>query len=376
MNSLTSDAIAAVYACATDPARWPEALQRIADCFGDVGGLLIHRRDDGSFATVVSPSLRECADAYEREWWRHDFRAQRAMDYAYGNAAGALTDRHVVSDAEMAAHPFYTEFLDPFGLRWVASVQVSPQAGVQVGLSILRAASKPPFGDHELERLADLGRHVEQSLRLGVRLVDAEAVSLGLGDGLARLGTAAFVVDGAGRVVFANGKAQHLASRAFAVKDHLLVCQSPAHQKNFAAMLQSSASIAAGCHPLTKPGLPLVIEADGIRLAVYVLPIADEARSFGARAGPLSVVLAIDIAPGVPLNPALLRDVYGLTLGEARVAALVGAGVSPRETALKLRIAEETVRSVLKRVFAKLDVSRQAELTELFTRLKSVGEAQ
>jgi DNA-binding CsgD family transcriptional regulator len=72
-----------------------------------------------------------------------------------------------------------------------------------------------------------------------------------------------------------------------------------------------------------------------------------------------------DAAP----DPALVRDVLGLTLGEARLAALVGSGLSPRESAEKLGIAEETARSVLKRVFSKTGVSRQSELVALPTKL-------
>jgi len=64
-----------------------------------------------------------------------------------------------------------------------------------------------------------------------------------------------------------------------------------------------------------------------------------------------------------------VRDVLGLTLGEARVAALVGFGLPPREAASRLGIAEETARNVLKRVFSKVGVSRQSELVGLLTKL-------
>lgn len=67
--------------------------------------------------------------------------------------------------------------------------------------------------------------------------------------------------------------------------------------------------------------------------------------------------------------PNYLRDVLGLTLGEARIAALVGSGLSPRESAEKLGITEETARTVLKRVFSKTGVSRQSELVALLTKL-------
>jgi DNA-binding CsgD family transcriptional regulator len=81
------------------------------------------------------------------------------------------------------------------------------------------------------------------------------------------------------------------------------------------------------------------------------------------------IVLAIDAENNGPPDPALIRDVLGLTLGEARVASLIGTGRSPREAAEKLGITEETARTTLKRVFSKVGVSRQGELAALLTRL-------
>jgi len=43
------ETIEALYHCAAEPSRWPDALQTVADCFDDFGANLIWRRDDGSF---------------------------------------------------------------------------------------------------------------------------------------------------------------------------------------------------------------------------------------------------------------------------------------------------------------------------------------
>jgi len=80
-------------------------------------------------------------------------------------------------------------------------------------------------------------------------------------------------------------------------------------------------------------------------------------------------VLAVEQKIGEPADPALVRDVFGLTLGEARVAALVGSGVALEDTAARLGVGKETVRTMLKSVFRKLGVSRQAELVALLARM-------
>ncbi len=70
MSELVLDALDAIYKTATRPEEWPQALTAIAKCFDDVGALLIYQRDDGSFATIVSPSLVEAQADYQSYWWR------------------------------------------------------------------------------------------------------------------------------------------------------------------------------------------------------------------------------------------------------------------------------------------------------------------
>jgi DNA-binding CsgD family transcriptional regulator len=96
-------------------------------------------------------------------------------------------------------------------------------------------------------------------------------------------------------------------------------------------------------------------------------PSAHPAAQFLTHAR--AIVLAIGPNAGGPPDPALVRDVLGLTLGEARLAALVGSGLAPREASIKLGITEETARSVLKKVFSKTGVSRQSELVSLLRRV-------
>jgi DNA-binding CsgD family transcriptional regulator len=88
-----------------------------------------------------------------------------------------------------------------------------------------------------------------------------------------------------------------------------------------------------------------------------------------------SIVLVIEPKANEPADPALVRDVLGVTLGEARVASLIASGLPPRQASEQLGISEETARTVLKRVYGKVGVSRQSELTALLSRL-AIGATQ
>jgi DNA-binding CsgD family transcriptional regulator len=170
--------------------------------------------------------------------------------------------------------------------------------------------------------------------------------------------------------VFSNPAAEKLLSDGLTlINDRLSVGKASDRAALDTAIAQMIRSAPADL--VVEPGPILIHRQQSDRpLVVYVMPIAG-ASSPVARflAHASAIVLVIDPRAGDPLDPAVVRDVLGLTLGEARVAALVGTGLSPRESAEKLRITEETARTVLKRVFSKVGVSRQSELTALLTRL-------
>jgi PAS domain S-box-containing protein len=66
----------------------------------------------------------------------------------------------------------------------------------------------------------------------------------------------------------------------------------------------------------------------------------------------------------------LLQRLFALTPAEARVAELIGSGISPRKAAEKLRISEGNARTTLKHAYRKVGVSRQSELAVVLTKLR------
>ncbi|NOU29571.1 MAG: helix-turn-helix transcriptional regulator [Polyangiaceae bacterium] len=90
------------------------------------------------------------------------------------------------------------------------------------------------------------------------------------------------------------------------------------------------------------------------------LEIGERTRSFPLDAS---------AAPSALLETRL-ELVYGLTPAEARVAAQVGRGKAPKEAAAAFGTSWNTVRSQLRRVYAKTTTSGQPELARLVARLE------
>lgn len=363
-------AIEAIYSTTAQPDRWPDALQATAEVFDDVGANLVWQRDNGSVGAIVSPALHVAQRAYEAGWWRQDIRTARAIEYAYHSNVGAITDQQVVSPEEIETHPFYTEFLQRYGLKWIMSAQISPDPRILVGISVQRALSKPPYSDKELNVLSRLGRHAEHALRLGIRILNAEANSRDLSDVLTRIGVATFVLDGVGRVIFSNAAAQKLVGDGLAIINKRLKAGTAPD----CAALESAIKKMSANRPvdLVENPKPIIIQrgSPGRPLVVYVLPTVTSANSPKYYlADARTIVLVLEQQGHGPADPSLVRDLLGLTFGEARVASLVGAGLSPGEAAHQLGITRETARYTLKRVFEKVGISRQSELAVMLTKL-------
>jgi DNA-binding CsgD family transcriptional regulator len=362
-------AVEAIYTAAPDPGLWPMALQAIADVFSDVGAILMWRRDDGKFGVMVSPRLEGPSREYALEWAQQDIRAARRSEHAYHATREAIADHHVLTAREIETHPFYTQFLARHGLKWSAATALAPDPHVMAEIRIERAPERPPYSEPELDLLSRLGRHAETAGRLSIRLLNAELADVGMRNALSRLGVGVFALDGNGRVVFKNEAGERLLGGGLRVTDGRLRVASTAGRGG----LEQALAAALGEAPrATGEPKPVMVEREGALrpLALYVLPITAQvsaAQAFLAEARAL--VLAIDPQADAPPEPALVRDILGLTLAEARVAALVGSGVAPREAAGRLGISEATVRTALKRVFDKVGVSRQSELAALLTRL-------
>lgn len=358
-------AIDQIYECAMAPSQWPLALQKVADCFDDVGCILLYSRDDGSYGVVQSPSLDVLIPAYMEGWNTRDIRAIRSRERGYFFGRDVITDRDVVTEIEIQSDPFYTDFLNRFGLKYFAASMVSPDPHIEVALSVQRASDKPPYNGDELSDLAIIGKHVERSLRLSIRLLDEGCTKNGLAAALSRLDIGVFILDGLGRVRFSNSAAERFIGDGVELEGDARLRFTSSNEVSTRRRTSSVLDLL----PNHQRPIQIHRQKSSRPLIAYLLPVPSSANPThdflkNARA----IVLLMDSA-GAPADPALIRDLLGLTLAESKVAALIGAGAAPRDVARQLGIAEDTVRKALKSVFSKTGVSRQNELASLMSRL-------
>lgn len=355
-----SDTVRSIYDAALAPELWPAALSKIGGMFDAEGAVVIFYSKDSEADFIYSDELREAVRVYVDEGWRkRDIHAQRALKM-HLTVGDVFNDFSVATADEIERLPIFVDFFARVGFGWLMSCMVLPDADVLVLLSVPRAKAKGSFGADEMEQLGLLGRHVEQALRLSLRFADLEADEAMLRTALDAVDAGIYALGSDGHLVYANAAGRGRFSGLFTTVAGRVLPQDEDVRPRFAALVQT----ASNAEKMSSSPQPCVLTGrDGGKTVVWALPVTETGRQhIGAGPAAQVLLLAVPIAGDHPVDPTLVRDAFNLTLGEARLAALIGSGTEVREAAAKLGVTEGTVRVVLKRVFRKLGINRQSQL--------------
>jgi DNA-binding CsgD family transcriptional regulator/PAS domain-containing protein len=357
-----------LYEAAIDPARWPDALDRLARATGGVGTAMIPITPQNIAGLVVSPALQEANAEYEKEWWQHDTRVLRIFSRRL--TGGVCCEAELFSDDEVARDPLRQEFLRSWGIGTFAAQLVQPLPNFVVAFSVQRALARGHFEGRELATLGLLGKHAARALLLSTHLAAARSVEGALAEALEHFQSGAIIVDRAMRVLHANKAAEAMIGKGLSIQDGQLAASAPAEQARFQRFLLGALTKEANRYE-AEP-MALSRPAGGKPLIMQAVPVERGLPDWQLPEGASALLLIVDPdARGAPaLEKALM--LLGLTPSEARLAVRMGTGSSRREAADTLGISIWTASDAIKRIYAKLDISSQSALVRLVDRLASL----
>ena len=347
----------AIIAAAVDPARWNAAMDVVATATGSFGSMLF----DAKGPLPRMPRSREMGPSFEvyvsDGWIDRDDRYNLVPLIKH---RGVVSDLDVLSSEEIDRHPYYQEFLAPFGLRWFAGVKVAAGDDLCI-LSIQRSIQQGPFSPSELQSLAGLSRQLGSAAALARMLSFARAE--GALDAFSTSGTPAVMLDRNASVILANELAERMFGRELLVTGHQLACIDR----------EATNTLRRALHALLRhPNPPAMLSPiplprlQGRPLLAYPSRLPASASNAFASCQVVVVFIDPDIYPKPP--EIALQNCFGLTPAEARLARLVSSGEELRTVADQLGVTYETARCQLKAVFCKTDTHRQAELVALLAR--------
>lgn len=360
-----------IYDAATDASLWSEAVIDIADLTGSQGGVLfgflrereaitfMHngRLDDDAHATYRARHFRN-------PWATHMFR-QRQGSIVFSD--------EIQPPHEFRKCAFYDEVLRPQGLLYNAMMPITVDGDFMGAFNILRSPRQGPFSELDRRFFGRLGPHLQRAQMLSLRLDGYRLLQRGEYAVLDRLACGMALLDRRGRVLYANRALQALtAEGALTLRNDVLSSHSAIHARQlgqlFHAVLRGEAGAAIGV-PHPQDGRILMVLASSVRSRDF-----DRFAVLGMRDSAV-MVFVFDPAAPMSASPEFLMGAYDLTLTEARVALLSARGQSVARVGGRLNISQNTVKTHLRRVFAKTGVHSQAELACVVASLRLVAEA-
>jgi DNA-binding CsgD family transcriptional regulator/PAS domain-containing protein len=276
-------------------------------------------------------------------------------------------DEEIIPKRDLMRSEFYSDFLRPAGIHSVMTMGLWAQ-GVDVSaLDVYRPAGRPGFSSADVDLAAGLHPHLVRAFRLSQKLADTRVVNDGLAAALDRAPYGLFILDADRRVRHVNAAGERMLAQpgGLGVLGGRLVAAAPGDTRRLEALIATAASGAGS----RVGGSMIVRRPDGrAPLSVTTSP-ADAGPLSLFRSGPTVVVCVTDPEQAASVSEAQLREVFGLTPGQAKVAVALLEGRSAREAADALGLSFFTVRAHLARIFEKTGVNRQAELVALMTRM-------
>ncbi len=351
------------YEAAAHPDLWRTVLHETSLALGAEGSVILAYPDAG-LGLIQSEGIDELLDRFVRGRWQN-IRGARGVTRSPWKLQSEAT---LFRPEELDRLPFYTEFLGPLGFRWFAGARLARSSGNTVILSVERKARDEAFSARELEAIEGILPHLRRASELAMRF--GLARSEGRLDALATMKCGGILIDFLGRVLQTNEIAQQHIGRGLAIAHGQLT--SPCSQANAALQRLIGSVLQPGLsHEAAARGAVAVPRSEGRPLIIHAAPIVGSARDIFQQAK--AILMLVD--PDEHREPAepILRQAFGLTSAETRIALTLARGQNLEEIASENSVSLGTVRNHLKAIFAKTKTHRQGELVALLGQFSAVG---
>lgn len=364
--ALLGSTLERLYAAAIDGGLWRDALVAVEQFTGSTGAVVDLIPLEASTRPVTlagsfsDQDCREYAENYQSICPR--------IAYAVKHPEVAIHfDRLVLTEAEMDRDPVY-EWFGKHGLRYYVAGHTGRTQFYQAFASLQRSHRQGHADADDIARFELIRPHLAQALNIADTLgtlATHQRLTHALLDAMPQ---AVFGLANDGALLFTNDSAERLVARGgcLTLRGKHLVTAHPQQQAELDKIIASAVSPES----FSIGGWLLLRRSDGGQpYPTRVSRISTLETEVLIR--PTVLVIVNDPAIAADADPGLLRELYGLTTCEARVASALLHGHSLQSAARCYGISVETMRSQLKSIFRKVGVSRQQDLVRVLAELES-----
>lgn len=272
-----------------------------------------------------------------------------------------LDETAFTTAADMRLNPDYAEWIRRYDMHHTCLTNLVKEPDLNAGLALLRSERQGNVSDEQKRAFAALAAQARAAVRTQMAL-EAQGAQL-LAGAMEAVRATCFFCDESGRVRGMTASAEALLSAGDVLRLHkgalTTVCE--ADRRGLETAL---AMAVAGSAPASAVAVRRLNGDDRVFIEASPLP-ASTTPGFGPRALLIVHGRGVDEARVAVAAGAL----YGLSTGEAAIAAQLAAGRSPAAIAHTRQVSLGTVRTQVRRIYEKVGVTSQLELAARLPRL-------
>lgn len=357
-----------IYDTTLDPTRWTDVLEKITRYIrGTAAGLLSQEFGDGAVSFYYSwGDDPEYTKLYRAKYANlNPSVVPIALSVKPGEVCSLST---AISYDEFLRSRLYKEWVKPQGYGDVTTVLIEKSASSFAHLAVLHYGRDSPVDEAARKRMRLLAPHICRAVAISkiVELSKIEAAMLA--DTIDSLSAGVFLLQEDGRVVHANASGKAILKERGLLHQANGVIQAVDLQAR-SNLLRAIANAANDDVGLGGRGISIPLSSiNGERYVAHILSLTSGVRR---KIGQLHrAAVAMFVHKATLHRPTLVETVatqFKLSPSEVRVLfAIIEVGGAP-QVAKVLGISLDTVKTHLKRVFAKTGTNRQVDLVKLVT---------
>ena len=359
--------LTSLHAAMLDESRWPATSALIDEACGMVGNVLMIGAGSKDDVEVT------CAGFYYRGQRRIDLEREYLEIYHPIDERvprfRQLPDSQLVpmasmyTDQELKTSPVYNEALRRYRGQAGLNVRLDWPEGSHFAWGVGDPVTPEGWTAPQLALLNGLLPHLRDFVYARQALARAEARGTSSTALLDTTQIGVIQLDRRGRIIAANDRALDFLRRGDGVTDQdgVLGASVPAAHARLAQLIAAALPIAG----ITASGSMLLPRMAGLpRLVAHVKPVGVHEFDFGA---PRVAVLVLLVEPDRPprIDPGMIATTLGLTPAESLVAVQLAEGRTVRDIAATTGRREGSIHWLLRRIYTKHGISRQADLVRL-----------
>ncbi len=242
----------------------------------------------------------------------------------------------------------YADFLAPQGLKHFMTSIVKSESGVSVWLRLMRSSKSSPFTDRDVQIMRLIQPHLANAYEKAIRNTEIQIVKEAIFASFDRTESPIFIFDEKLRIEYLNSSARALQKQSGEEMDPFLA----------RVTMVVSNIVKSDLRPLSMEGTPseTSLLVGGRRYAMAMFPIHPGGSAV------YYAVLASDVMRHVHVACRRAMQAFGLSPREAEICEMLIGGMSNRDIADKMCIAELTVKDHVKSIREKMNVSSRSKI--------------